>query len=43
MSETVFTEEYLRENYIRLNNVELGRGVKIFSFVNAYGCRIGDD
>jgi acetyltransferase-like isoleucine patch superfamily enzyme len=43
MSETKFTEEYLRENYIRLNNVALGRNVKIFSFVNAYGCRIDDD
>jgi len=42
MSETNFTEEYLRENFIRLNNVRLGRGVKIFSFVNAYGCAIGD-
>lgn len=43
MSETVFTEEYLRENYIRLNNVVLGADVKIFSFVNAYGCSIGDN
>ena len=43
MAETVFTEDYLRENFIRLNNVDLGRDVKIFSFVNAYGCRIGDD
>ncbi len=42
MSETTFTEEYLRENYIRLNNVTLGKNVKIFSFVNAYGCAIGD-
>jgi len=42
MSETTFTEEYLRENFIRLNNVKLGREVKIFSFVNAYGCAIGD-
>jgi len=42
MSKTIFTEEYLRENFIRLNNVELGRDVKIFSFVNAYGCKIGD-
>ena len=42
MSETTFTEEYLRENFIRLNNVRLGREVKIFSFVNAYGCAIGD-
>jgi UDP-2-acetamido-3-amino-2,3-dideoxy-glucuronate N-acetyltransferase len=42
MSETTFTEEYLRENFIRLNNVALGCDVKIFAFVNAYGCRIGD-
>lgn len=42
MSETTFTEEYLKENFIRLNNVRLGRDVKIFSFVNAYGCAIGD-
>jgi acetyltransferase-like isoleucine patch superfamily enzyme len=43
MSETTsFTEEYLKENFIRLNNVRLGTGVKIFSFVNAYGCAIGD-
>lgn len=42
MSATTFTEEYLRENFIRLNNVKLGREVKIFSFVNAYGCAIGD-
>lgn len=39
---TDFTDEYLRENFIRLNNVTLGRDVKIFSFVNAYGCEIGD-
>lgn len=25
-----------------LNEVELGVGVKVFSFVNLYGCRIGD-
>jgi acetyltransferase-like isoleucine patch superfamily enzyme len=42
MSETTFTAEYLKENFIRLNNVKLGRDVKIFSFVNAYGCAIGD-
>lgn len=42
MSETIFTEEYLRENFIRLSDVKLGRDVKIFSFVNAYGCVIGD-
>jgi UDP-2-acetamido-3-amino-2,3-dideoxy-glucuronate N-acetyltransferase len=39
---TNFTDEYLRENFIRLSNVTLGRDVKIFSFVNAYGCEIGD-
>jgi acetyltransferase-like isoleucine patch superfamily enzyme len=43
MNETVFTAEYLRENFIRLNNVTLGKDVKIFSFVNAYGCSIGDN
>ncbi len=42
MNETNFTAEYLRENFIRLNNVQLGKDVKIFSFVNAYGCTIGD-
>lgn len=42
MSDTVFSDEYLRENFIRLNNVKLGAGVKVFSFVNAYGCEIGD-
>lgn len=40
---TEFTEEYLRENCIRLNDVVLGEDVKIYSFVNAYGCEIGDD
>lgn len=43
MNETIFSEEYLRENFIRLNNVRLGRDVRIFSFVNAYGCEIGDE
>lgn len=43
MNETVFSEEYLRENFIRLNDVRLGCDVKIFSFVNAYGCEIGDE
>ncbi|CAN5424710.1 acyltransferase [soil metagenome] len=43
MGETTFTEEYLRENCIRLNDVKLGADVKIYSFVNAYGCEIGDD
>ena len=40
---TTFTDEYLRDNCIRLNNVKLGEGVKIYSFVNAYGCEIGDE
>jgi UDP-2-acetamido-3-amino-2,3-dideoxy-glucuronate N-acetyltransferase len=40
---TTFTDEYLRDNCIRLNNVKLGRDVKIYSFVNAYGCEIGDE
>jgi len=40
---TVFSEKYLRENFIRLSNVKLGRDVTIYSFVNAYGCEIGDD
>ncbi|HEY2867447.1 MAG TPA: acyltransferase [Pyrinomonadaceae bacterium] len=40
---TVFSEKYLRENFIRLSNVKLGRDVKIYSFVNAYGCEIGDE
>lgn len=37
------TDEYLQENCIRLNNVTLGRDVKIYAFVNAYGCEIGDE
>src|SRR3982751_2404117 len=40
---TEFTDEYLRENCIRLSNVTLGEDVKIYSFVNAYGCEIGDE
>lgn len=40
---TEFTEEYLRDNFIRLNGVKLGENVRIFSFVNAYGCEIGDE
>jgi len=40
---TVFSENNLRENFIRLSNVKLGRDVKIYSFVNAYGCEIGDE
>lgn len=40
---TEFSDEYLKANFIRLSNVTLGRDVKIYSFVNAYGCEIGDD
>src|SRR4029079_10449937 len=40
---TIFSEEYLQKNFIRLNNVKLGEDVKIYSFVNAYGCEIGDE
>ncbi|MDW8018533.1 MAG: acyltransferase [Chloroherpetonaceae bacterium] len=35
-------DAYLKENFIRLSNVKLGKDVKIFAFVNAYGCEIGD-
>ena len=32
------------ESFVRLSaDVELGEGVRIFSFVNAYGCSIGDE
>src|SRR3954463_12009381 len=40
---TEFTDEYLRSNFIKLNNVKLGTDVKIYSFVNAYGCEIADE
>lgn len=40
---TQFTNQYLRDNFIRLNDVRLGVDVKIYSFVNAYGCEIGDE
>lgn len=40
---TKFTEEYLRDNFIRLNDVKFGENVKIYGFVNAYGCEIGDE
>ncbi len=37
-------EKYDRENFIRIApDVKLGRNVGIFSFVNLYGCEIGDD
>ncbi|HEY2846663.1 MAG TPA: acyltransferase [Pyrinomonadaceae bacterium] len=40
---TNFTDEYLRDNCIRLRDVKLGDGVLIYSFLNAYGCEIGDE
>ena len=40
---TNFSESYLRDNFIRLTDVKLGDDVKIYSFVNAYGCEIGDE
>jgi acetyltransferase-like isoleucine patch superfamily enzyme len=43
MGDTSFSEEYLRENCIRLRDVKLGADVKIYSFVNAYSCEIGDE
>ena len=33
----------LNDNTQSLNNVTVGKGVKIFKFVNAYGCSIGDN
>lgn len=43
MDETIFSAEYIAQNFLRLKDVKLGRDVKIFSFVNAYGCEIGDE
>jgi len=35
--------KYDQENFVRIaSDVELGEGVRILSFVNLYGCRIGD-
>ncbi|WP_246559115.1 acyltransferase [Citrifermentans pelophilum] len=40
----MFDGTYLKENFIRISpDVKLGKGVKIFSFVNMYGCVIDDD
>ena len=37
-------EQYIKENFIRISkDVKLGQGVKIFGFVNLYGCEIGDN
>jgi acetyltransferase-like isoleucine patch superfamily enzyme len=41
--DTTITEQYLSDNFIRLSDVKLGVDVRIFSFVNAYGCEIGDE
>ena len=36
-------EDYDRKNFVRIAaDVELGKGVRIRSFVNLYGCRIGE-
>lgn len=43
MDRTRLTKKYIRENFIRLSDVTLGEDVKIYSFVNAYGCEIGDE
>jgi UDP-3-O-[3-hydroxymyristoyl] glucosamine N-acyltransferase len=29
--------------YRIMRDVEFGKGVRVFSFVNLYGCRIGDE
>lgn len=43
MSHTKRNAQYDRDNFVRLSDdVELGEGVRIFSFVNAYGCKIDD-
>jgi UDP-2-acetamido-3-amino-2,3-dideoxy-glucuronate N-acetyltransferase len=39
----VATEPANDAPYRLLRDVELGEGVRIFSFVNLYGCRIGDE
>lgn len=42
--QTEFDKDYLKENFIRISpNVVLGKNVKIFGFVNLYGCKIDDD
>lgn len=41
--DTEFEDVYLKENFIRISSdVKLGKDVKIFGFVNLYGCEIGD-
>ena len=36
-------EVFINTETQKLNNVKLGENVKIYSFVNAYGCEIGDN
>ncbi len=44
MSHPARDPQYDRDNFIRISpDVELGDDVRIFSFVNLYGCRIGSD
>jgi UDP-2-acetamido-3-amino-2,3-dideoxy-glucuronate N-acetyltransferase len=44
MSQPRRSAKYDRENFIRIApDVKLGKNVSIFSFVNLYGCAIGDD
>jgi acetyltransferase-like isoleucine patch superfamily enzyme len=39
-----FDETYCQANFIRISkDVKLGKNVKIFGFVNLYGCEIGDN
>lgn len=41
--ETEIDKNYLEKNFIRISpDVKLGKDVKIFGFVNLYGCTIGD-
>lgn len=41
--QTEFDVNYLKQNFIRISpDVKLGKEVKIFCFVNLYGCEIGD-
>ncbi|OAI48187.1 acetyltransferase [Gammaproteobacteria bacterium SCGC AG-212-F23] len=38
-----FTLESISRDTILINNVKMGKNIKYFSFVNLYGCTIGDD
>lgn len=42
--DTEFDKEHLEKNFIRIApSVKLGKDVKLFGFVNLYGCEIGDN